>query len=302
MLPAPARYTPWDKGIYEVAPNLRAFRTDFGNGTLDEQVFQFDTEFEKYRKNKLAAQSRKSLYVGDHNLSDSVANAAAQFLIGRLLEEHPNHFWIANERLECTLTGESVDLALSPRQLLDALLLQVQEDIAIVVADDLNDWVTYINVSAPSHWDPSTKLGMSFFDGHSSVPGFDRINRAAYGLVQAMILRGPWVRFVWSCESDTYLDHHPISSPGHDPAIWDGRQFHLNAFSVRTDRQVVWGLPEVNAALFFMRVSFVRGEDIKSDEALLTSLATAVGTMSPEALRYKGLDRELTSLLRQFAD
>ena len=302
MLPAPARYTPWDKGVYEVAPNLRPFGTQFGNGRLDEVVFQFDFEFDRYRKSKLAAMERKSLYVGSHELSDEIIEATVKFISDRLCAESPEHFQQNGDKLYCGLTDEVIEVSPPNRDALDALMLQIQEDLAIVVADDITDWVAYVNVCSPSHWDPSTKLGLSFFTGHTVVPGFEKVNRAAYGLVQAMILRGPWVRFVWGCESDRYLDHHPITAPGHDPALWYGRQFNSRPFNVRTERQVIWGMPDVNAALFFVRVGYVSGEDVKADEKLLTTLATAVGTMSQESLRYKGLDKELTGLLRQFAD
>ena len=59
-LPQPASYFSTGKGVYEVAPGLRPFGTSFGNGELDQKVFQFDQEFSRYRENKIACLSENA--------------------------------------------------------------------------------------------------------------------------------------------------------------------------------------------------------------------------------------------------
>lgn len=282
--------------MYQVAPALRPFGTDFGNGRLDECVFQFDTDFDRYRENKRESGRRRSAYVGRRELEPHVAAAAAGFVAGRLSREHPSLFERRGARLCCRLTGDMVPLD-GGLDTLDALLRNVQEDLCIVSVDGDRDWISYVNVCAPSHWDPSTKLGLSFFDGHQIVPGFDRVNQGAKALVDAMVHKGPWVRFVWGLETDDRLDHHPVAPSGVDGREWNGRAFHTRPFVARYERQTLWGLPEAGAALFFIRVGFVRDRELANDPAL----REAVLSMSPEARRYKGLEAEFEGLIRQFA-
>ena len=50
-------YFPLEKGQYQVSPGLHAFGTDFGNSNADRLIFQFDGDFDHYRKTKLAART-----------------------------------------------------------------------------------------------------------------------------------------------------------------------------------------------------------------------------------------------------
>jgi hypothetical protein len=281
LLPAPARYRPWSKGVYEVTPSLRPFGTDFGNGVLDRQVFQFDSERDRFLANKREAAERAALHSGEYRLTPKVAEAAANWIADKLTTEHP----------EIKLGS----MLASPRERLDFLVSQVQEDLCIVSTNAETDWISCVNVCAPSHWDPSSKLGLSFFDGHQIVPGMERINQGAAGLVDAMVRKGPWVRFVWGLETDDRLNHHPTPPEGRDAVEWDGRLFDVLPYCVRFERQVIWGLPEVDASVFVIRVGFTPGSEVRNDPALVS----AVRSMSPASREYKGIARYYDSLLAQ---
>lgn len=273
----PAVYTPWTKGVYEVAPGLRPFGTDFGNGEADQRVFQLDSEYARYRANKIdAIGERRSKYVCREDLSEEV-EAAAVGLIRRLLP-----------------SSEACGL--------DDLAMSVQEDIVLVSTEGDCDWVSYLHLCSPSHWAAEAKVGRSFFDVHAPIPGFDRINSVSRELVEAMVRKGPFVRFVWGVESDDRLNHHPEPPPGHDPGEWHGRQFSKGRFFVRTERQVIWGLPEVGAAMFTIRVGHVPDTVVLARPHLRDSLRSAVESMSPAARAYKGLDREWGALIDLLED
>jgi hypothetical protein len=303
-LPLPARYTPWIKGVYEVAPALRPFGTDFGNRDLDQKVFQLDSELEKYLQNKRAAlRERRGKYVRGWRLSREVERAVIEFVVTRLAAEYPDRFaadWEGDARVlesdgrrwVLPATGPETD---SPA--LDLLARLVPEDMAVVRTADNADWIAYLHLCSPSHWAAEEKIGRSFFDTHTPIPGFERVNAVSAGLVDAMVNKGPFVRFVWGVESDDRLNHHPEPPSGQDPAEWDGRDFSGGRFWVRTERQVLWGLPEVGAALFTIRVGYIPDTVVLASEALKTSLAEAVRSMSPEALAYKGLARGREALL-----
>ena len=268
--------------MYTVAPGLRPFGTDFGNQNLDQVVFQFDAEFVKYRRNKLACLAeRTSKYVVRSDLDPLVEKAVVQFIRSKLVGDWPNLFDPRGDNLWCNLTQELVQADLGE------LLLQIEEDLAIVQVDGDRDWISYLNLCSPSHWSPEVKAGKSFFDAHVPVPGFERVNAVSKAMIDSMIHRGPFVRFVWTLESDDRLNHHPEAPPGVNPADWYGRQFE-RGWVIRTERQISWGLPEVNAAMFFIRVGFVSAEVIRSSPGLWDSLLSAIRTMPEASLNYKG--------------
>jgi hypothetical protein len=304
-LPPPARYTPWIKGVYEVAPALRPFGTDYGNGEADRRVFQLDTELERYEANKRAClRERRSKYVRAFRLSSEVERATIDLIVTRLSTEYPERFtadWEGDVRV-LESEGRRWVLPTSRREdespALDLLGRLVPEDFAVVRTLDSVDWVAYLHLCSPGHWAAEEKIGRSFFDVHVPIPGFERVNAASAGLVDAMVNKGPFVRFVWALESDDRLNHHPEPPPGEDPVEWDGRNFSQGRFWVRTERQVIWGMPEVGASLFTIRIGFIPGEEVLDKPELRQPLIDGLRSMSPESRRYKGVEREFDALMR----
>jgi hypothetical protein len=322
MLAQPVRYFPLEKGVYAVAPGLSTLGTPFGNGEADAKLLQFDSAFAEYRANRVRCRSeRLSKYCLTDRLAPEVARAAARLLLDRLVVEHPLHFLLSIARplstLECRLTGETLvfDEALqlvearSPSALAppyvsawDALCSQLQEDVAIVVAPPgQTDWLAALHLCSPSHWAGEDKIGRAFTTIHRPIPGIEKINRAAASFVDAMINKGPYVRFVWGFGTDQRLNHHPSPPPGIAPEEWRGRKFKLNdptsKLSLRVERQCTIGLPEVHAAIFTIRTYFIEGEMIRRDPRERELLRSALLSMTPESLAYKGLTESLADLL-----
>ncbi len=277
-----ARFTPWAAGAYSVAPQLRPLGTDFGNGELDSLWFLMDSrreEFLEAKRRSLAEDPGK--YVCRHELRPEVEEAAIEAMRTRLVAEYPE---LSQERLDT----------------LEDLALQIQEDFCIVQGphgDDGRNWVAYLHVCCPSHWRPTEKAGLAFFDMHTIVPGFERVNRAAASLVEAMVTKGPFVRFVWSVESDPWPNHHPDAPPGEDQERWYGRNFSLGRFWVRVERQVIWSLPSVSAAIFTIKLVHLSDQEIWASPSLRESLAAALDSMSLESREYKGLAKHWDSLM-----
>lgn len=318
-LPAPARYFPLGSGRYEVAPGLRPLGTDFGNGAADGYLFQIDTAFDHYRANKLSCRAeRLGKYVVRRDYDAPVAAAVARLMTERLAAEYPNLFKRAPDSLDCRLPGERLvfgtDLRLvrveagaplSPpyADAFDALCCQIPEDIAIIrAAPGRGDWIAALHLCSPSHWGAEAKIGGDFRATHAPVPGFERVNQAAPSLVAAMIERGPFVRFVWGVSGDARLNHHPEPPPGVDPAAWRGRAFRSDAEGppcwVRVERQALWGLPEVGAALFAIRTYLLDGNAVRADPAERALLRAGLLSMSPESRAYKSVADDFDALLR----
>lgn len=229
----------------------------------------------------------------------------------RIAQDHPEIFNFQDDRFYSRLTSESVALAADgmldearshlPKGVqhpIEALSWQVQADLAVVVVDeDGSDQVALLSVCAPSHWQPAEKLGKSFFNLHTVVPGFERVNATAPKMVEAMVYKGPLMRFVWGVDSDDRLNHHPIPPPGEDPETWHGRIFSDGRFWARWERQSLLGVPEAKASVFVIHARLTPDTDIPAGSADRASLAEAVRSMSPAALKYKGLDRGYADLM-----
>lgn len=314
-LDEPARYFPLERGVYEVAPGLKKLGTDFGNGPRDSKTFQLDSDFARYRQNKLSCRGERfGKYVQTKDFTEEVSRAVNRAIIDRLVQEHPKIFNLAlshdgSEKLSCAHTGEALvfDPGLKLRgtaysSTLDALSCQIQEDIAVMTREGDKNWLAALHLCSPSHWSAEDKIGKSFFDIHTPVPGIQKINSAHLAWVDAMITKGPYVRFVWGFGTDDRLNHHPEAPPGQDPVAWKGRSFSLrqdgkSPFILRVERQVLLPLPKVQSAIFLIRVSFVDGQAIKSNPKERELLRSALQSMTEESLVYKGLKSSLPDIL-----
>ncbi len=308
-----ARYAPFLTGRYEVKAALASLGTDFGNGDADQHVFQLDDSFAAFRANKLLARAeRRSKYdARSPAFADPIAAAVTAFTARRLAAEHPRDFALdksaCGAALACHRSGETLRFddawqltaaSSSPPSSppyadgFDALMCQVQEDVAVVVRqDDGGDEVGAIHLCAANHWGAEDKIGQSFFHIHQVVPGMEPVNRKAAQMVDAMIDRGPFVRFVWGIATDTRLNHHPEPAPGCPQDVWHGRRFDAAdpRLFVRVERQVLWGLPEVGAVLFAIRPSFRDGVAVRADAELNQALQRSLASMTPEQAHYKGV-------------
>ncbi|GAB4455817.1 MAG: DUF3445 domain-containing protein [Armatimonadaceae bacterium] len=309
VLPAPAFYFPIRNGRYDTSPNLFRFNTAFGNGAADGRLLQIDRDFARYRANKIACRlERFPKYVAAADLDPDTAEAVARLLCVRAAVEYPDLFSLEMGQagagvLECRLTGERIvldarmrlaDEGNSYRDTLDALCCQIQEDIAVVRRDpDRGDWIAYLHLCAPSFWGAEEKVGKSFTAAHLPVPDFGKVSAAAHALMETIIHRGPFVRFTWGIALDNRLNQHPKPPPGILSAGDLRNSFDPTQSPVyfRVERQTLWGIPEVEAFLFTIRVYVYDISDVYADEQRRQTLRSALSSMSPEAEAYKGLQK-----------
>lgn len=316
-----AYYFPLMSGRYEVKPGMMAFGSCFGNTQTDQQVFQIDDNFAHYRQAKLLARGeRLSKYYQTCNYSKAVAGAIARLIINRLTQEHPQHFHCQKSidntlKFHSQLTQETIylDAELQLQQVegssvvpayastLDALSAQVQEDLTIICRSaDGSNWLSAVHLCYPNHWSAEEKIGKDFATIHAPVAGMEKINRRGSAIAHTMITHKPMVRFAWGLSTDTRLNHHPESPPGVSVEQWQGRSFdpqHPRLY-LRIERQVIWGLPEYEAALFTIRTYFRDCGVVRKDLVLRSKLCEAIESMTPESLVYKGLTESKANILQ----
>lgn len=320
-LPPPAMYFPLEQGRYEVAPNLFRFGTDFGNAETDRRLFQLDREYIRYRENIILTRAeRLSKYYCVDRYAEAENATIVRFITKCLAAEYPSQFVYqraeAGASLHCKLTGEhlhfdklfrlkTVEFDREPVEpdyvsALDALASQVPEDIAIVSARSAGShWISAIHLCAPNYWAAEDKIGKSFAVAHSPVVGMEPVNRAQDQMVAAMIYKGPYVRFTWGLVTDSRLNHHPEAPPDTDTGTWTGRCFDPTRprLYLRVERQLIWGFPDIGAALFTIRTYLTDCHTIKANSFKRDLLIASLRSMSPDQLRYKGLFRDQEAIL-----
>jgi dimethylamine monooxygenase subunit A len=177
---------------------------------------------------------------------------------------------------------------------LDALRLAVAEDLVVLLRERPGDGgrAAYLLVAAASGWDPGALGNASFADLHRPVPHAAPLLAAAAALADAMVERGPFVRYVWSLAADDALSHHPRRHPARPldasaPATW----------WYRAERQTTLPLAASNASLFAIRVLHAPLAAVATTPARRASLSAAVASMDASMLAYKGLTAAAPALL-----
>ncbi len=175
---------------------------------------------------------------------------------------------------------------------LDALALALQEDLVVMTRERAGDGgrAAYLNVVAPSGWDPGAHAGSSFARLHEPVPHRAKLDAAAGALVDALVARGPIHRFVWSLAPDGGLGRHPRRSA---PAV----AVPPERLWYRVERQTTLPVPEVDAFVFLIRVYAAPLAQVVADPECRATVAAAVASMDADLLAYKGLVGRREALL-----
>lgn len=308
-------YHPYLKRKYEIGPGLFPLSKDFGNGAMDQRLFQLLPEdFAEFRSQYELNCQREPLdkYVCVSPRTETAAlGEVARFIATRLAEEYPEQVRVRDEG-ECVYfsnawTGES--LLIHParnavdslagtrryRDAWDAMGAQVPEELGLWRLDPGNppaEEIEAIHTKSPNHWAAQDKVGLSFAAVHAPVPHGERFVPWAVQMLEGILKKGPYTRFVWGMATDRRLNHHPVAAAGIPAAEWAGRRFStdLPELYVRVERQVLWGLPHLNRALFTVRTYHQDLRALKRDRPeAVQSIAESIRSMTPETLKYKGL-------------
>jgi hypothetical protein len=273
-------------------------------------VFQFDRTFDAFRAAKLASRAQKlDRYFCTLELREDVAREVNRFIVERLAREHPEYFDKQESadgiRLNCRLTSEALTLDSHYRLIaaesdidpgyacaLDALACQVQEDLAVVSVDEKRHWLSAAHVCLPNGWAPEEKVGRAFAAIHDPVAGMAEMNRRGGEFAEVMIgAQTGLVRFAWGVTFDDRLNHHPrMPRDAFDEA-------HPRAY-LRVERQTIWGLAAVKAALFSIRTYLYDCDRLRRAPATRVPLVAALTTMTEESQAYKGLTEGMPGLMK----
>lgn len=286
QLATPAQYLPWLRQRDLLSPGLYRFGHDFGNAAADQRLFQLDREFERYRGNIIQARKQLHKYYCQAQRPPATDSAVNSFIVEQLCRDYPQWFSVRQNSLHCRLTDETLilDKPQGYSDLFDALASQLQEDIAVMQFDTQgHSRLCALHLCCPNHWGANQRIGESFYELHKAVPGLNEAISDADKLLNSILQRGPYVRFVWGLTNTRALDMHPENL-----RTRRALDMHKDLF-VRLERQVLYGLPQVNALLFIIRTYFVAVNELAKPER--TALWQQIQSADDDLLAYKGIQR-----------
>ena len=277
-------YFPVEARPLRMSPGLRPLGTDFGNAAADALYFQRDFHFDHYRATKRTLGTGSSESPLGFRCADDAERAAHEAALS----------WA-----EKTLGYEQPQSPIrdpvpaSHPDRWERIAAEVQEDLVLIYRGaEGAECVIAAHVCFPSAWRPEALLGKTFREIHAPVPDFAERAETASSLVEAMIQRGPYVRFVWTVSADDHLDHH--LDHGHIRAWETG----ATQGWLRVERQVTVPLPDASCSLFLIRTYLTPFTEL--DAAQRETLSVAIECMPEAVRRYKNIERDtVLSALRE---
>jgi len=329
---SPTLYRPFLSGRYTVSAGLFrlgvqpvSFVGPQAAEVLETHTFALDNTYPAFVASKAAAHTRAlHEYAGEAGLTPALREAALTFVACTLAAQSGGCMTWDGRRFSNAALGWTAALDLKrgtldsltqdsgpysalvegiqPLSALDFLALNAPEDLALLARHPATgaDFLAAVHVMSPQHWDPRDKLGRDFAFIHAPVAGSGPLNATAPRLIDAVISRGPFVRFAWGVAMSDRLDHHPAAPPDADRA--PATAFDPDRAFLRVERQTLTGFPAAHGALFTIRPYIYPLADAVADPAHARALAAAHRSMTPDQVEYKGLTALLPGLLAWLDD
>ncbi|WP_407539220.1 DUF3445 domain-containing protein [Deinococcus radiomollis] len=312
---SPTVYRPYLNGRYSVSAGLYRLGIQPIEGQTETYTFAFDRTYPAYIAAKVAARNRAlHEYYALAGLSGPLREAALEFITrtaahdsggaltwdGRTLNNHllgwAGTLDTRRGTLEDLRRFPALCAALvkdvQPLDALDFLAMNAQEDLSILARNsDGRDFLAALHVTLPEKWNPLEKIGRSFAEVHAPVAGSAAMIASAPKLIEAVVNRGPFARFVWGVTASGKLDHHPNLAPE------EGLPTDPAGFFLRVERQTLHGFPAQGGALFTIRAYVYPFAEHVSTPEQATALAAGIRSMTPEQMEYKGLTQCRAALL-----
>ncbi len=177
-------------------------------------------------------------------------------------------------------------------EFLVGLTLSLQEDFAVMIPDaDGSLRAQILSVYFASGWSPKEKLGQSMAAIHEPVAENRALMKSTAAMSQAMVSKGPFVRYVWTLAGSDALARAPGQDTMASVARWEDLWF-------RSERQItvpLWG----RASLFLIRVDVRPLVQMVETPERRAVLEAALRSMSPEVLAYKSIERAARLILER---
>jgi hypothetical protein len=169
----------------------------------------------------------------------------------------------------------------------DEMALNLAEDVIIHRIKDEKDWMAAGHICLPSGWLPEEKIGKPLEEIHKPVPGMKNNH---FKLVETMINKGPFLRYVWSVIFEERYNFHPRIPKKEFNAVSN------NLIFIKVEEQMTIGFPQVNAALFVLRQNIIKPQDID-----YKGLYMSCSKMNELERKYKGISEDFLIYLKDLS-
>lgn len=190
-------------------------------------------------------------------------------------------------------------------QLCDLLRLSVQEDIVIGKVDpEANeDLMECLLVPLPSKWSPQEKVGLSFAGTHAPIPGNERLMNAAPRLVDAIMSKGPYIRYNWSLSSEELPQDPAINTamPETYAALNQITDYDrlMQAVYLRVERQTLTAFTDLNRYLFAIHTYMYPLADVLTSTDRKQHFLGVLQSMPADLLAHRGFVKTIIHLLER---
>ncbi len=178
--------------------------------------------------------------------------------------------------------------------------LSIQEDFVILKHDQDTLRTEYLSVCFPSRWDPREKLGLDFASIHAPVADNQMLQAAGPNIMTMAFMKQPMLRHVWLIVPAASLDQHPEKNQAWwSEALADPSPLLPRLF-FRIERQTTWPLPNLQRAVFFIRLMMSPLVDVlNTAPGRAAKLAASLRSMTPVIVAYRGMSDALPRLLNE---
>lgn len=277
--------TPAEHNFWAVLPE---FKMQPGLSRLEPEqpeLFLKDSCFDAYQKQRLL--------IAKTNLDQAqigLANAEVLQKIAEIYQQNTK-----------TILSKPINTALD-------LALLLQEDFVILNDTEQGMVTEFLSVFFPSNWNPAEKWGLDFATIHAPVADNTKLLAGAKGIMDLAFRKKSMMRHVWLLTPSADLPQHPSIRRNRWEDLLQSAKASgtslLEQVFYRVERQTTLPLPEIQKAVFFIRVMVSPLlEMLAQDKNRVLELANALTSMTDAVVEYRGMSLvrdQLITELQQF--
>lgn len=282
MTPEAPRFTPYDKGRFQLTLGIRAIDP--------AEWIEVDRHYAAHlaEKRRLLAE-RPAEVVGALPGSRPAQAECLDRVLDHLQRHRPDLIELEGDRVHAVPGGDRYDRAAFADCPLDLAGRLIQEDLCLMAPADGAYRLIAASLCFPSRWRLSDKLGHPMMSIHAPVPGFnDKLARPVDRFFDRIEDGQVYMRLNWSVMDDPAL----FQPTGHGQAGVNDAITADNAGDLlwlRVERQTFRRLPHSGVLVFGIKTVVDPLSALSGQPELAGALRAAIADMPEDTRRYKSM-------------
>ncbi|MEQ8395117.1 DUF3445 domain-containing protein [Thalassobaculum sp.] len=282
MTPDAPRYTPYDKGRFQLTLGIRAIDP--------AEWIEFDSHYTAHlaEKRRLLAERPTEVF-GATDGSLPAQTECLDMLLESLERTRPDMVELGGRTVHVVATGDRYEREAFAARPLDLAGRLVQEDLCLMAPHDGTYRLIAASLCFPSRWRLADKLGRPMVEIHQPVPGFnDKLARPVDRFFDRIEAGQVYMRLNWSVMDDPAL----FQPTGHGQSGINNAITAANAGDMlwlRVERQTFRRLPKSNALVFGIKTIVDPLSSLVGRPEVARGLNEAITDMPADTRRYKSM-------------